>query len=118
MYIDYIFILRNMRNMRNMRNKKTLRKKKGGRNPKVYYSSTEIRAVSNDGGKKWHVDADINGDKRHANLTKHDIMDVLAYPASPKDLRTRLLEDFDIGSPDERNERNKRNKRKTIKNRK
>ena len=107
-----------MRNMRNMRNKKTLRKKKGGRNSKVYYSSTEIRAVSNDGGKKWHVDADINGDKRHANLTKHDIMDVLAYPASPKDLRTRLLEDFDMGSPDERNERNERNKRKTIKNRK
>jgi hypothetical protein len=95
--------------------RKTLRKKKGG-NPKVYYSSTSIRAVSNDGGKKWHVDADINGEKRHANLTKHDIMDVLAYPASPKDLRTRLLEDFNVDVS--RNERNVRNVRKTRKNRK
>ena len=101
--------------MRNMRNKKTLRKKKGGKNPKVYYSSTEIRAVSNDGGKKWHVDANINGDKRHVNLTKHEIMDVLAYPASPKDLRTRLLEDFDMGPRDVRNERKARKARKTRK---
>ena len=101
--------------MRNMRNKKTLRKKKGGKNPKVYYSSTAIRAVSNDGGKRWHVDADINGDRRHSNLTKHDIMDVLAYPASPKDLRTRLLEDFDMGPRDVRNERNERNERKARK---
>jgi hypothetical protein len=92
--------------------RKTLRKKKGG-NPKVYYSSTSIRAVSNDGGKKWHVDADINGEKRHANLTKHDIMDVLAYPASPKDLRTRLLEDFNVDVS-----RNERNERKARKNRK
>ena len=97
-----------MRNMRNTRNNKTLRKKKGEGNPKVYYSSTAIRAVSTDGGKKWHVDANINGDKRHVNLTKHDIMDVLAYPASPKDLRTRLLEDFDMGPRDVRNERNER----------
>jgi hypothetical protein len=95
--------------MRNTRNNKTLRKKKGEGNPKVYYSSTAIRAVSTDGGKKWHVDANINGDKRHVNLTKHDIMDVLAYPASPKDLRTRLLEDFDMGTRDVRNERNERN---------
>jgi hypothetical protein len=92
--------------------RKTLRKRKGG-NPKVYYSSTSIRAVSNDGGKKWHVDADINGEKRHANLTKHDIMDVLAYPASPKDLRTRLLEDFNVDVS-----RNERNERKARKNRK
>ena len=77
--------------------KKTLRKKKGGgKKPKVYYSSTEIRAVSTDGGKKWHVDADINGDRRHANLTNHDIMDILSYPSSNKDLRTRLVEDFNI----------------------
>ena len=114
--------MRNMRNMRSIRNSKTLRKKRrGGRNPKVYYSSTEIRAVSNDGGKKWHVDANINGEKRHANLTKHDIMDVLSYPASPKDLRTRLLEDFDMGPRDVRNERNERkarNTRNTRKNRK
>ena len=92
--------------------RKTLRKRKGV-NPKVYYSSTSIRAVSNDGGKKWHVDADINGEKRHANLTKHDIMDVLAYPASPKDLRTRLLEDFNVDVS-----RNERNERKARKNRK
>jgi len=104
--------------MRNMRNKKTLRKKKGGRNTKVFYSSTKIRAVSSDGGKKWHVDADINGDKRHANLTKHDIMDVLAYPASPKDLKTRLLEDFDVPRQNMRNERNERNERNTRKKRK
>ena len=106
--------------MRNMRNKKTLRKRKGGKNPKVYYSSTTIRAVSTDGGKKWHVDADINGDRRHANLTKHDIMDVLSYPASPKDLRTRLLEDFDMYSRDienMRNERNEINERNTRKKR-
>ena len=103
--------------MRNMRNKKTLRKRKGGKNPKVYYSSTAIRAVSTDGGKKWHVDADINGEKRHANLTKHDIMDVLSYPASPKDLRTRLLEDFDMDMRDVRNERNERNERNTRKKR-
>jgi hypothetical protein len=96
-----------------MRNKKTLRKKKGG-NPKVYYSATEIRAVSNDGGKKWHVDADINGEKHHANLTKHDIMDVLSYPASKKDLRTRLLEDFNL-LREERNERKARNTRKNRK---
>lgn len=114
---------RNMPNTRSIRNSKTLRKKKGGRNPKVYYSSTEIRAVSSDGGKKWHVDADINGDKRHANLTKHDIMDVLAYPASPKDIRTRLLEDFNMhrmeqGYEDEetRNERKVRKVRNTRKN--
>ncbi len=107
-----------MRNMRSIRNSKTLRKKKGGRNPKVYYSSTAIRAVSTDGGKKWHVDADINGEKHHANLTKHDIMDVLSYPASPKDLRTRLLEDFDMDMRDVRNERNERKTRKIINTRK
>ena len=100
--------------------RKTMRNRRG-ENPKVYYSSTAIRAVSNDGGKKWHIDADINGKKRHANLTKHDIMDVLSYPASPKELRTRLLEDFDMGMRDVRNERKARNTRKitnTMKNRK
>lgn len=100
-----------------MANKKTMRNRKGG-NPKIYYSSTAIRAVSNDGGKKWHIDADINGEKRHTNLTKHDIMDVLSYPASKKDLRTRLLEDFVMVPRNERNERNERNKRNTKKNRK
>lgn len=94
-----------------MRN--TMRKRKGGK-ARIYYSSTEVRAVSNDEGNNWHVDAKINGKKRHANLTKHDIMDVLSYPASPKDLRTRLLEDFDV-SRNVRNERNERNERKTRK---
>lgn len=98
--------------MPSMPNKKTMKRKRKGGNSKIYYSSTEVRAVSNDGGKKWHVDADINGKKRHANLTKHEIMDVLSYPASPKDLRTRLLEDFDTGPRDVRNERNERKTRK------
>lgn len=105
---------------RKMIKRKTMRKRKGG-NPKIYYSSTEVRAVSTDGGKKWHVDADINGEKRHANLTKHDIMDVLAYPASPKDLKTRLLEDFDMGPRSVRKERKARkvrNTRKKIRNNK
>ena len=101
-----------MANRKTMR--KTMRTKRGG-NPKIYYSSSAIKAVSNDGGKQWHVDVDINGEKRHANLTKHDIMDVLSYPASPKDLRTRLLEDFDMGPRDVRNERNERNERKARK---
>lgn len=101
--------------------KKTLRKKKGGgKKPKVYYSSTEIRAVSTDGGKKWHVDADINGDRRHANLTNHDIMNIISYPASNKDLTTRLVEDFNLlqSVRNERNERNVRKIKKTRKNRK
>jgi hypothetical protein len=101
--------------------RRTMRTKRGG-NPKIYYSSSAIKAVSNDGGKQWHVDVDINGEKRHANLSKHDIMDVLSYPASKKDLRTRLLEDFNMhgmerGYEDEetRNERNERKVRKVRK---
>ena len=104
--------------------RRTMRTKRGG-NPKIYYSSSAIKAVSNDGGKQWHVDVDINGEKRHANLTKHDIMDVLSHPASKKDLRTRLLEDFNMhgmerGYEDEemRNERKVRKVRNTRKNRK
>ena len=97
----------NKKTMKRKIMRKTLRKRKGGK-ARIYYSSTEVRAVSNDGGKKWHVDADINGKKRHANLTKHDIMKVLSYPASPKDLKTRLLEDFNVS----RNERNERKTRK------
>jgi hypothetical protein len=98
--------------------RRTMRTKRGG-NPKIYYSSSAIKAVSNDGGKQWHVDVNINGEKRHANLSKHDIMDVLSYPASKKDLRTRLLEDFNMhgmerGYEDDemRNERNERKERK------
>ena len=97
----------NKKTMKRKIMRKTLRKSKGGK-ARIYYSSTEVRAVSNDGGKKWHVDAKVNGKKRHANLTKHEIMDVLSYPASPKDLRTRLLEDFNVS----RNERNERKTRK------
>lgn len=83
-----------MSNRKTMK-RKTLRKRKGGK-ARIYYSSTEVRAVSNDGGKKWHIDADINGEKHHENLTSHDILDVLSYPASKKDLMTRLLEDFNM----------------------
>jgi hypothetical protein len=97
----------NKKTMKRKIMRKTLRKRKGGK-ARIYYSSTEVRAVSNDEGNNWHVDAKINGKKRHANLTKHDIMDVLSYPASPKDLRTRLLEDFNVS----RNERNERKTRK------
>jgi hypothetical protein len=100
----------NKKTMKRKIMRKTLRKRKGGK-ARIYYSSTEVRAVSNDGGKKWHVDAKINGKKRHANLTKHDIMKVLSYPASPKDLKARLLEDFNVSQ----NERNERNERKTRK---
>ena len=66
-------------------------------------SSTAMRAVSHD-GKNWHVDTDVNGVKKHAditnlatnpkNLTNSQIMDILAYPAAKQDLKTRLLEEF------------------------
>ena len=69
-------------------------------------SSTAMRAVSHD-GKNWHVDTDINGVKKHANVTNHEnlaanpknltnsqIMEILAYPAAKQDLKTRLLEEF------------------------
>ena len=66
-------------------------------------SSTVMRAVSHD-GKNWHVDTDVNGVKKHAditnptanpkNLTNSQIMDILAYPAAKQDLKTRLLEEF------------------------
>jgi DNA-directed RNA polymerase beta subunit len=66
-------------------------------------SSTSMRAVSHD-GKNWHIDTDVNGVKKHAditnlaanpkNLTNLQIMDILAYPAAKQDLKTRLLEEF------------------------
>jgi hypothetical protein len=96
----------NKKTMKRKIMRKTLRKRKGGK-ARIYYSSTEVQAVSNDEGNNWHVDAKINGKKRHANLTTHGIMKVLSYPASPKDLRTRLLEDFNV-SQNERNERKTR----------
>ena len=56
-------------------------------------SSSTMKAVSRD-GEHWHVDTDINGVKKHANLTNSQIMDILAYPAAKQDLITRLLQDF------------------------
>ena len=66
-------------------------------------SSMAMRAVSHD-GKNWHIDTDVNGVKKHAditnlatnpkNLTNSQIMDILAYPAAKQDLKTRLLEEF------------------------
>lgn len=59
-------------------------------------SSTIMKAVSHD-GKNWHVDTDVNGVKKHANLTNltnSQIMDILAYPAAKQDLKTRLLQEF------------------------
>ena len=62
-------------------------------------SSMAMRAVSHD-GKNWHVDTDVNGVKKHTditnpkNLTNSQIMDILAYPAAKQDLKTRLLEEF------------------------
>ena len=65
-------------------------------------SSTVMRAVSHD-GKNWHIDTDVNGVKKHAditnpenpkNLTNSQIMEILAYPAAKQDLKTRLLEEF------------------------
>ena len=62
----------------------------------VTSSSAMMKAVSRD-GKNWHVDTDVNGVKKHANvtnLTNSQIMDILAYPAANRDLKTRLLEEF------------------------
>ena len=59
-------------------------------------SSSMMKAVSRD-GKHWHVDTDVNGVKKHANitnLTNSQIMDILAYPAANEDLKTRLLREF------------------------
>jgi hypothetical protein len=53
-------------------------------------STTAMNAVYANG--RWHVDTDINGEKSHANLTNSQLMNLLAYPASKKDLRTSLLE--------------------------
>ena len=56
-------------------------------------SSTVMRAVSHD-GKNWHVDTDINGVKKHADITNPENLAILAYPAAKQDLKTRLLEEF------------------------
>ena len=52
-----------------------------------------MKAVSRD-GEHWHVDSDVNGVKKHANLTNSQIMNILAYPAAKQDLKTRLLQEF------------------------
>jgi hypothetical protein len=52
-----------------------------------------MKAVSRD-GEHWHVDTDVNGEKKHANLTNSQIMGILAYPAAKQDLRTRLLQEL------------------------
>jgi hypothetical protein len=62
-------------------------------NGTVTTSSSLMKAVSRD-GQHWHVDTDVNGVKKHANLTNSQIMDILAYPAAKQDLKTRLLREF------------------------
>lgn len=64
----------------------------------VSSSSAAMKAVSRD-GKHWHVDANINGEKKHANLTNSQIMDILAYPAAKQDLRTQLIQTLRDISP-------------------
>jgi hypothetical protein len=53
-------------------------------------STTAMNAMYADG--RWHIDTDINGEKSHTNLTNSQLMKLLSYPASKKDLRTSLLE--------------------------
>jgi hypothetical protein len=62
-------------------------------NGAVTTSSSLMKAVSRD-GEHWHVDTDVNGVKKHANLTNSQIMNILAYPAAKQDLKTRLLREF------------------------
>jgi len=62
-------------------------------NGAVTTSSSLMKAVSRD-GQHWHVDTDVNGVKKHANLTNSQIMGILAYPAAKQDLKTRLLREF------------------------
>jgi hypothetical protein len=64
----------------------------------VSSSSAAMKAVSHD-KKHWHVDTDINGVKKHANLTNSQIMDILAYPAAKQDLRTQLIQKLRDMSP-------------------
>lgn len=59
--------------------------------PNTISSSAYVKAVSNN-GKQWHVDMDINGVKKHGNLTNSQIMDLLSYPASKQNLRSQLLD--------------------------
>ena len=67
-------------------------------NGSVTTSSSLMKAVSRD-GQHWHVDTDVNGVKKHANLTNSQIMGILAYPAAKQDLKTRLLQEFSNITP-------------------
>ena len=62
-------------------------------NGAVTTSSSLMKAVSRD-GQHWRVDTDVDGVKKHANLTNSQIMGILAYPAAKQDLKTRLLREF------------------------
>ena len=62
-------------------------------NSSISSTSAAMKAVSRD-GEHWHVDTDVNGEKKHANLTNSQIMGILAYPAAKQDLRTRLLQEL------------------------
>jgi hypothetical protein len=62
-------------------------------NSSISSSSALMKAVSRD-GEHWHVDTDVNGEKKHANLTNSQIMGILAYPAAKQDLKTQLLEEL------------------------
>ena len=59
-------------------------------NPQYLSSSAYVKAVSNN-GKQWHVDMDINGLKKHGNLTNSQIMELLSYPASKQNMQSQLL---------------------------
>ena len=61
--------------------------------PNTISSSAYVKAVSNN-GKQWHVDMDINGVKKHGNLTNSQIMDLLSYPASKQNLRSQLIKEL------------------------
>lgn len=61
--------------------------------PNAISSSAYVKAVSNN-GNQWHVDMDINGVKKHGNLTNSQIMDLLSYPASKQNLRSQLLHEL------------------------
>ena len=62
-------------------------------NGSIISSSSIMKAVSRD-GEHWHVDTDVNGVKKHTNLTNSQIMDILSYPAAKQNLKTRLLQEF------------------------
>jgi hypothetical protein len=56
-------------------------------------SSAYVKAVSKN-GKDWHVDIDVNGKKKHGNLTNSEIMNLMAYPAAKQNLKSQLLQEL------------------------